>query len=161
MRRLLVLALLFGWLCVPAPAQFSGGIVNAPNGVLYSRVTVDFNAGNTDTTIPIVLPPGFTRWKGLNSNAGGIVISGASGSLSTATFGVFTATGGGGTAIVAAATAITVTTASEGTANNTQSINAANSGTISYTVTSIFFRVGTAQGAPATGTVTFFYQPVS
>lgn len=135
-----------------------------PTGILYSKVTVDFNVGNTDTAIPITLPAGFTRYRvGPVGSATGIgEISGASASISTATFGVFTATGGGGTAITNAGTAITVTTASENTSNNSMAISANITPALqSFNVGTLYFRVGTAQGSAATGTVIIAYMPVS
>lgn len=118
---------------------------------------VNFNAGNADTQIPIVLPPGYTRFR-INS----VSIVQASQTLTTATFGVFTAAAGAGTAIVNAGTAVTVNTAADNTNNNSQLVASNNQVTQSYTlaaVPSLFFRVGTAQGAAATGTVIVVVQP--
>lgn len=121
-----------------------------------ATASVNFNSANTDNAIAITLPSGFTRYK-----VDQAVISGASGTLTTATCGLFTATAAGGTAIVTSATAITVATASEGTNNNTQSLTVNNAGTQSYTTTPLQFRVQTPQGVAATATVTIFYRPVS
>lgn len=118
--------------------------------------SVNFNSANTDNAITIALPTGFTRWR-----PSSLFISGASASITTATAGLFTAAAGAGTAIVTGASAITVSTASESTTNNMQGFTIANSNTISYTEATIYFRVATAQGSPATGNVTFTYQPVS
>lgn len=141
------------------------GSLSGATGVLYSKVTVDFNAGNTDTQIPIVLPGGFTRYRlgGPLSVANGYgTISGASASITTATFGVFSAAAGAGTAITAAGTAITVSATAENTANNMQTITSGlTTSTESLNFTTLFFRVGTAQGSAATATVTVFYIPVS
>lgn len=117
---------------------------------------VNFNSANTDNAITITLPTGFTRYR-MNS----LIISGASASLTTATFGLFTAAAAGGTAIVASGTAITVNTASESTNNNSQLANGANAGTMSFTETTLYFRVQTAQGSAATASVTLFIQPLS
>lgn len=110
---------------------------------------VNFNSGNTDTAITVPLPPAFTRY--LVSSCR---ISGASASLTTATCGLFTAAAGAGTAIVASGTAITVSTASENTNNNAQSLTVANGGTQSYTQPTLYFRVQTPQGSAATANVT-------
>jgi hypothetical protein len=112
----------------------------------FVALGVDFNVPNNDTQIPLTFPPGRTRYK-INL----LVISGASGTLTTATCGLFTAAGGGGTAIIAGGTAITVTTAADATANNMQQISG--STIISATATPLFFRVGTAEGVPATANV--------
>jgi len=53
-------------------------------------------------------------------------------------------------------TAITVTTSTDGTANNAESIAADNTATASYTLSGfpdLYFRVGTAEGAAATANI--------
>ena len=139
-------------------AQVGGKTYNlaTPSFVSFVAAAVNFNAANTDTSIPITLPPGFTRYRVTS-----IYISGASASLSTATFGVFTAAAGGGTAVVTGGSAITVTTASENTNNNAQAATLNNATTESYTAATLFFRVGTAQGSAATGNVTLMISPLS
>jgi hypothetical protein len=147
----------------------SAGIFARINGVTYQlsglaflsfvAPAVNFNAANADTTIPILLPPGFARFR-----VDKVLISGASGTLTTATFGVFTAAGGGGAAVVTAGTACTVSTGAEGTLNNLQSATINNALTESYaiaTTPSLFFRIGTPQGSVATGNVTITIAPVS
>lgn len=129
------------------------------NGVALLNViqaSVNFNSANTDTSIPITIPTGFSRYR-----VAGVFISGASASISTATAGLFTASGGGGTAIVTGGSALTVTTASENTNNNMMSLNVNNSTSQSYNAATLFFRVGTPQGSAATGTVEIWIQPVS
>lgn len=118
-------------------------------GVVLSAIGVNFNAGNTDTAILIVLPANCTRFLVMD-----VIISHASGTLTTATAGLFTGTGGTGTAIVTGGSAITVNTASESTVNNAQSMTVNNAGTQSYNVANLFFRVGNPQGSAATGNVT-------
>jgi len=122
----------------------------------FRLASVNFNSANTDNAIAITLPTGFTRYR-----LSGVAISGASASLTTADFGVFTSTGGGGTAIIAAATAITVSTASEGTTNNMQIVTPAAANTQSFTAATIYFRVGTPQGSAATASVSLYIQAVS
>jgi hypothetical protein len=128
----------------------------APNLQQQIRVSVDFNSANTDNAVAVGLPAGFSRYR-----IGGVAITGASASLTTATFGLFTAASGGGVAAIAGGTAITVSTASENTTNNMQFATPANVNTASYNAATLYFRVGTAQGSPATGNVTIFFQPVS
>ena len=126
--------------------------------LMFKITAVNFNSANTDNAITFTLPAGYTRYV---YNA--IYISHASQTLTTATCGVFTATGAGGTAVVASGSAITVSTASEDAANNTQSLTleAGMSTTQSQTDLTVFFRVQTAQGAPATGDVTIQIRPIS
>lgn len=116
---------------------------------------VNFNAANSDNPVVINLPAGYTRYR-----VEQIIISDASGTLTTATCGVFTVSSGGGMAIVTSGTAITVSTGADATVNNMQSLTINNQGTMSLNITPIFFRVQTAQGAPATGNVSVFYQPL-
>lgn len=116
---------------------------------------VNFNAANTDTQIALQLPPGFTRYF-----VERVMISGANAVLTTATIGLFTAAGGAGTAIVTNS-AITVNSASEDTINNMQGLTVNNQNTQSHNQLTLFARVGTAQGAPATGKVTVVITPVS
>lgn len=149
----------------PTGGDKGAGTVNATNllingtqvGVIGVTITgVDFNSANTDTPVTIVLPSGFTRYRFQS-----IVLHGASASLTTATCGVFTDAAGAGTAIVASGTVISVSTASESTANNMQAFTVAGVSTTSWTDTAIFFRVQNPQGSAATGSVTFYYQPLA
>lgn len=112
---------------------------------------VNFNSGNTDTSLAMALPPGTTRYL-VNS----CFLSHASGTLTTSTVGIFTAAAGGGTAVVASGTAVTVSTASDGTNNNAMGLNTVNGGSQSYTLAgfpTLFFRVQTPQGSAATADV--------
>lgn len=147
--------------------ETSGGVFARVAGTTYNLATpsfvtltssVNFNAANTDTLIPVTLPPGFSRYR-----VDKVIIGGASTSLTTATFGVFTAAAGGGTAVVTGGSAITVSTASDNTNNNMQSATVNNALTESYnaaTVATLYFRVGTAQGSTATGVVTITLAPI-
>lgn len=123
--------------------------------LLYTASAVNFNSTNTDTAITITLPTGYTRYR-----VSTVFIHGASASISTATFGLFTATGGGGTAILTGQT-ITVTTAAEGTNNNMQSTGTTNASTQSFNNVTLYFRVQTAQGSAATGSVGISILPLS
>lgn len=132
-------------------------VVGSPpsSGVAMVASAVNFNSANTDTAIPIVLASGFTRWM-LSS----VRISGASGTLTTATVGLYTAAAAGGTALITAATAMTISTAANGTANNSQTIAAVNSTTLSWTNTTIYFRIATPQGVAATANVAIAIIPL-
>ena len=121
--------------------------------LLFTAAAVNFNSANTDTPIAITLPTGFTRY-----NVRAIALSGASASISTATFALFTGAGGtGGT--IAGSTAITVTSSAENTANNSQITQGF--GTINTNVSTLFFRVLNAQGSAATANVTIQIFPLS
>lgn len=125
---------------------------------MQRAAAVNFNSANSDTQLAIKLPTGYTRYR-INQ----IIISGASATITTATWGLFTAAAGGGTAISAAGQPITVSSASESTVNNMMVVAPASitQNLQSFNNTTLFFRVGTAQGSAATATVTIIYSPVS
>lgn len=150
---------------VPLPVASGGTGVSTTPGIQaiaagefinFIASGVNFNSANTDTAIPITLPTGYTRYIVFQ-----VQISGASASISTATFGVFSAAGGTGTAWVASGTAISVVSASDATTNNYQSTNAS-AGSASFLVANtpnIYFRVVGAQGSPATANVIISVKP--
>jgi hypothetical protein len=108
-------------------------------------IGVNLNSANTDNAMSVPLPVGFTRWK-VNAT----FVSHASVSLTTATLGVFTATGGGGQVIAANQSLAALTSTAENTNNNFLGLAGTNVATESYNVGTIYFRVGTAQGSAAT-----------
>jgi hypothetical protein len=118
-------------------------------------IGVNFNVANTDFPILINLPAGYTRWI-----ARFVRLSAASGTLTTATCGVFTGPGATGLQIVSSGSAITVNTNLADTNNNAQVFTTNNSGTLAYSSTEIYFRVQTPQGNTATGNVSVFYEPL-
>ncbi len=130
------------------------GLVN-PGYTNVVTTGVNFNAANTDTAITITPPTGYTRYFVTQ-----IMISSASHTLVTATCGLFTATGGGGFAIQPAGTAVTVTTNAETTTNNNQIIFPSTY-TTNVNATTLYFRIGTAEGAAATATVTLLINWIS
>lgn len=140
-----------------APIAFEDAIAASFGGVpgssIYITRAIDFNAIG-DTTFPVVFPNANTRYC-----VEVIIISGASRSLTTAEYGLFSAAAGAGTAIRPAATPITVNTASENTVNNMQ-IDAGPTDT-SYTFANLYFRVTKPQGVAATASVSLLLIPVS
>ncbi len=134
----------------------SGVTFNNTLGFFRSDVLgINFNATNTDFPIPINLPVGYTRWRPST-----IHISGASGTLTTATCSLWTQAGGSGVAIISTGSAITVNTNLSDTNNNAQTFTPNNVNTISYNDTTIYFRVQTPEGVAATGNVSVFYEPL-
>lgn len=111
--------------------------------------SVNFNSANTDTCTVIPLPRNYTRYRLTSA-----VISGASATLASATFGVFENAGAAGAQLVTSGTAASVTTAASGTAGNFQQQAGA---TFSTTDTTPCFRVQTASAAPATANVQLNY----
>jgi len=134
-------------------AQIQG--VVSPAQIRYAFKTVNFNQTNTDVALTFTLPTGITRYR-INQ----VGISSASASISTATAGLFTATGGGGQTI-AANQAITVTQTAADTNNNTMILTLTNAETEAYTDTTLRFRLGTAQGSPATADVILIIIPLT
>jgi hypothetical protein len=127
--------------------------------IFNTTASVNFNSANTDTPLTITLPTGFTRFA-----VNRVYVSHASQTLTTSTIGLFSATGGGGVAIQPL-TANTVASASDAAANNIMltATTATNSSFVASslaTPNTIYFRVGTAQGAAATADVTVFYVPL-
>ncbi len=125
-------------------------------GIIRYVVTgVNFNSANTDNAVTITLPTGISRYAITR-----VMLSNASASISTATVGVFTSTGGGGVTI-AANQAITVTASAVDTNNNMQSLTITNANTEAYNDATLQVRVGTAQGSAATADVIIDIYPLS
>jgi hypothetical protein len=125
--------------------------------ISYVSGGVNFNSVG-DTVFPIVLPTGFTRFL-----VDTVRISGASGSLTSASAGVFTGPGATGTTVVTPAS-VTVSTAADGTAGNAE-LMALAVGVNSQTFTAagfanLYFRVTAGEGSAATGNVTLAVQPL-
>lgn len=129
---------------------------NASVGLIRYVVTgVNFNSANTDTPITIALPVGITRYQVNDAK-----LSNPSASISTATIGIFGGAGGTG-AVIAANQSITVTTSSANTNNNSMSLGLTNALTEAYDLTTIYARVGTAQGSAATADVIIMIKPLT
>lgn len=136
--------------------QDSGVTFNNTQAFFQSTITnVNFNSANTDNQILINLPVGFTRWR-----VSQVVLSGASGTLSTATCSLYTQPAAGGFAIVTSASAITITTSAIDTNNNMQVLSINDQNTLAYSDTAIYFRINGAQGNAAIGNVTVIYAPL-
>lgn len=136
--------------------QDSGVSFNNTQAFFRSDIlNVNFNLANSDNQILINLPVGFTRWRCL-----GVRISGASGTLTTATCSIYTQPAAGGFAIVSSGTAITVTNGSIDTNNNLQALTVNDGSTMALSDTAIYFRVQNPQGVAATANVTVFYEPL-
>lgn len=134
----------------------AGVTFNNTLGLFRSDVLgINFNATSTDFPISINLPVGYTKYR-----IDRILISGASGTLTTATCSVYTQAAAAGVNIVASATGITITTSLSDTVNNMQSLTVVAQNTTAFVDTTIYFRVQTAQGVIATGNVSVFYEPL-
>ena len=130
--------------------------VSVPNlspVMVATFLQVNFNSTNNDNEIGINLPPNYTRYR-----IHEILVSGATASLSSATCGVFTQTGGTGVAVVAGNTALTITTSLIDTNNNMQSLTIADQNTMALSDAALYFRTQTAQGSPALANVSVYYE---
>ena len=134
-----------------------GGVAIPNLYALYvaTITAVNFNQINFDNQILINLPAGYTRWR-----CDRVLISGASGSISTATAGLFTATGAGGTQIVSSGSAITVVSSSIDTNNNMQSMTITDQNTMALSDTAVYWRLQNAEGSAQTANVSVFYEPL-
>lgn len=133
---------------IPAAAQQQASVTSGgPPRLRYQATAVNFNSANTDTAFTLNLPPGVTRYI-----VSTVRISHASGTLTTSTFGLFTAAAGAGVAIMTGV-ANTISSASENTNNNAMGSAPATGATQSYNASQLFFRVQTAQGTAATADV--------
>lgn len=126
-----------------AAARSNLGSLLPRYGLLGSLSNVDLNSAGSDNAVSIES----TRYI-----VDKVIVEGASVSLTTATAGVFTSTGGGGTTVAADQALSALTSATKWKALTL----AATPGTDVLTATSLQFRCGTAQGITATGNVFIF-----
>lgn len=138
----------------------SDGIPTPPTGLVagypmndtirYVIKGVNFNSASTDNPIAITLPIGSTTYS-VNS----CFVWGASHTLTTATASLYSGAGATGTAICADQ-ALTPTSGTADTNLNYQEMTRATAAanTCFTTAKILYFRVGTAEGAAATGNVT-------
>ena len=133
-------------------ASFLNNIFASFSNLDQTLTGVNFGAANTDNPITISLPQGFTRYLVQN-----VYISGASADISAATCSLWTGAGGTGVSIVPSASAVTVSATADATVNNLQSAPVTDSGTRSYTSTTLYFRTQTAASGSPTASVTIRY----
>lgn len=116
---------------------------------------IDLNAV-ADTIITLVLPPGVTMYR-LSISL--LYNHGTTASLTTARAGLFSAAAGGGTAILADQVLSGLTSNALNT--NGALLGMANTlSTAAINFNPVYFRVGTAQGAAASGDFYFYVFPV-
>ena len=116
---------------------------------------VNFYTSNTDNPVSILLPLGYSRYR-----VSAVMLSGATGVLSTSTIGVFTAAGAGGVAVVTSGTAVTITQTGVDVVNNMQTFAINNQNTMALSNSVLFFRVQNPQGSGAFANVSIFYDPL-
>lgn len=137
-------------------AQIEGII---PGFFRMCRVAVDFNTTNTDHQCALTIPTGITR---VRLNGIFLLNTGTTASLTTARGGVFTATGGGGTTIAADQALSGITSNANNNAANILAMTAAGgAGWLNVsTLTAIYYRNSTPQGAAASGIFSLWAQAV-
>ena len=129
--------------------------------IVYTSKGVNFNSANTDTGVALTNFPAWASRFTVNS----VLITNASGTLTTASAGVFTSTSAGGNTLAVNQT-LTVTNSTDATANNMQALTLTNVSTASYLLSALphsptlYVRVGTAQGVAATADVTLTLHPI-
>jgi hypothetical protein len=111
------------------------------HGILGYRAAIDLNTATTDYAITI---SGGTRYR-----VEKVVVENGSISITTATAGLFTAGGGGGTAIANDQALAALTSSAKFLDLTLQAV----AGTDLFSAGTLYFRVGTPQGAAATATV--------
>jgi hypothetical protein len=115
---------------------------------------VDLNAANTDNAIQIT-----SLWTDWVLHSVVVKNKGTTASLTAATAGLFTATGGGGAVLAANQALNAITSNAVNTDRNLTSL-ALSAPFVSRNHERLYFRVGTAQGAAATADVYLFIQPL-
>lgn len=120
-----------------------------------SAAAVNLNSANTDTAITISSPTtNYIVDRVL------VVNNGTTASLTTATAGLFTATGGAGLALAANQALSPITSNAIGTDANSFALATTVGSRTAISTATLQFRVGTAQGAAATGTVYVWIRPL-
>ncbi len=134
------------------PVNDGGQKVGYMGGARFVSKAVNFNAGTTDTLLPITMPASSTQY--LITDC---IITNASHTLATATVSLCGAAAGAAP-VFAADQAITVTSGTANTLHNTQSLTlvAGLTPLTAVNYSNLYIYVGTAEGAAATADVTDF-----
>lgn len=147
------------WTAVNLASGVTGTLPNANafNTSMGFIVAANFNSANTDRAITISLPTGYSVYR-----FSSLIVynSGTTASLTTATAGVFSGAGGTGTTIVTTAALSSLTSNAVNTSGNMIAMTLAVGTTTGYNFSTVYFRVATAQGAAASGTVELVVIPI-
>jgi hypothetical protein len=126
-----------------------------PGIVLGGYVSdVNLNSANSDNTIQIT-----SLWMNWVLHSCIVKNKGTTASLTTATAGLFTATGGGGTTLAANQALSAITSNAANTDHNLTSLTLS-AASVWRNHEVLYFRVGTAQGTAAAADVYVFIQPL-
>jgi hypothetical protein len=132
-------------------------VFNRQPPVMIGGITtqINLNSANTDNLVTIT-PPG-TRYKVdqvLVKNVG------ATASLTLATAGLFTATSASGTAIAAIQALNSVTASAVNSVHNLMTMTLSSNAEMYTDITSLYFRVSSAQGASSLADVYVYIRPL-
>jgi hypothetical protein len=120
-----------------------------------TAASVNLNSATTDTSITITSPTtNYTVDRVM------VVNNGTTASLTTATAGLFTATSGGGLALAANQALAAITSNAIGTDANSLALTTTVGSRTAISTATLQFRVGSAQGAAATGNVYVWIRPL-
>lgn len=136
--------------------DYDSGLFGYDLAIVGLATGVNLNSANTDTDIQIRLPLGSAIYR-LNSIF--IINNGATASLTTATGGLFTGTGGAGLALAANQALSAITSNIINTDANMMALTATIGARTWLGSTTLRFRVGTAQGAASSADVYIFANP--
>lgn len=144
-----------------SPATSIDCTVPQAQGVLFQGAIdvgitgINANSANTDNAITITLPTGYTKYR-INN----VMSYNPSTSLTNATAGVFTGAGGTGTTVVSNVALSALTTNAAGTSGSLLAHAVVNVNSAFFNSSTLFYRIGTAQGSAATVDVTIQIVPL-
>ncbi len=133
-----------------APTQFYTTLI-------ASAQSVNLNSANTDNAMTVTLPAGTTNYR---ITAVMVQNNGTTASLTTATAGLFSAAAGGGLALAANQALSAITANAVNTDANSLSLTQTIASRTTVNSATLYFRVGTAQGAASTANVYVYAQPM-
>lgn len=137
--------------------DYDAGLFGIDAVLIGMAANVDLNSANTDTAITVRLPTGCTNYR---IESVFVRNHGTTASLTTATAGLFTAATGGGLALAANQALSAITAKDVNTDANGLALTITVGARTWLDDTSLFFRVGTAQGAAATADVYVYGRPL-
>lgn len=138
--------------------DYDAGLLGFNQFIAGAALNVNLNSATTDTAITINLPSGVTLYRVV---AVLVRNHGTTASLTTATAGLFTATGGGGLALAANQALSGITSNAVNTDANLLTLTSTIASRTWINSATLQFRVGTAQGAAATADVYIYANPLT
>lgn len=137
--------------------DYDSGLFGIDVVLIGMVANVDLNSANTDNAITVRLPTGCTNYR---IDSVFVKNKGTTASLTTATAGLFSAAAGAGLALAANQALSAITAKDVNTDANGLALAITVGARTWLDDTSLFFRVGTAQGAAATADVYVYGRPL-